>query len=112
MWGLNRFQRPAWSTAILIPASFLCGIAAAVVIWQGGEKTKRVEEVKERLRAALSEKSLLRDGQLPHSFSRNSRHQTDTLPPVKDKSQHRTRGFSTIEINEFMTVPPVSQTQT
>ncbi|GLB33910.1 putative RNA pol II promoter Fmp27 protein [Lyophyllum shimeji] len=53
MWGLDRFQRPAWSTGILIPCSFLCGIAAAVFIWRGGQKTKRVAEVEERLRAAL-----------------------------------------------------------
>jgi len=110
----GRFQRPAWSTAILIPASFLCGIGAAAVIWHGGERTKRVEEVKERLRAALSEKFLPRDGQLPQSFSRNSRYQTETsapLPPAKDKSQHGTWGASTIEIDELMTVPPVNHTQ-
>ncbi|KAG5648970.1 hypothetical protein DXG03_000319 [Asterophora parasitica] len=53
MWGLDRFQRPAWSTGILIPCSFLCGIFAAVFIWQGGQKTKRVAEVEERLKAAL-----------------------------------------------------------
>ncbi|KAJ2930173.1 hypothetical protein H1R20_g6917, partial [Candolleomyces eurysporus] len=46
--------RPAWSTGILIPAGFLCGIGAAVLIWRGGERTKRVEEVRERLRAALA----------------------------------------------------------
>ncbi|TEB35642.1 hypothetical protein FA13DRAFT_1788259 [Coprinellus micaceus] len=51
MWFINR---PAWSTGILIPAGFLCGIGAAVVIWRGGERTKRVEEVRERLRAALA----------------------------------------------------------
>jgi len=54
MWGLNRFQRPAWSTGILIPASFLCGIIAAIFIWHGGQKTKRTKEVKERLRVALA----------------------------------------------------------
>ena len=71
MWGLNRwraylwsppgdldcisrFQRPPWSTGILIPASFLCGIASAVLIWYGGKKTKRVEKVEEFLKAALA----------------------------------------------------------
>jgi hypothetical protein len=71
MWGLNRwvsvshiidpsviifphrFQRPAWTTATLITFSFLCGIFAAVFIWLGGKKTKRVREVEKRLRAAL-----------------------------------------------------------
>jgi len=54
MWGLNRFQRPAYSTGLLIPLSFLCGIGAAVYIWLGGQKTKRTKEVTERLRAALA----------------------------------------------------------
>jgi len=58
MWGLNRFERPAWSTGILIPGAFLCGIAAAVLIWRGGEKTKRVEKVRERLRTALAAEKL------------------------------------------------------
>jgi len=54
MWGLNRFQRPAWSTGTLIPASFLCGIMAAVFIWRGGQKTKRTKQVEERLRLVLA----------------------------------------------------------
>jgi len=54
MWGLDRFQRPAWSTGCLIPASFLCGIMSAVFIAIGGNHTKRIEKVKERLRAALA----------------------------------------------------------
>ncbi|KAI5124945.1 hypothetical protein M0805_007372 [Coniferiporia weirii] len=54
MWGLNRFQRPAWSTGTLIPVSFLCGIMSAVFIWRGGQKTKRTKEVRERLRLALT----------------------------------------------------------
>ncbi|KAF7331890.1 hypothetical protein MKEN_00069300 [Mycena kentingensis (nom. inval.)] len=53
MWGLNRFQRPAWSTGILIPASFLCGIFSAIFIAIGGAHTKRIDKVRERLRAAL-----------------------------------------------------------
>jgi hypothetical protein len=39
----------------LIPASFLCGIGAAILIWRGGEKTKRVEEIRQKLRDALAE---------------------------------------------------------
>ncbi|KAK4704761.1 hypothetical protein P7C70_g1445, partial [Phenoliferia sp. Uapishka_3] len=45
MWGWNRFDRPAWTTGCLIPLSFGCGIGAAVLIWQSGEKTKRKAEV-------------------------------------------------------------------
>jgi hypothetical protein len=54
MWGLNRFQRPAWSTGTLIPASFLCGIIAIIFIWRGNQKTKRTKEVEQRLRMALA----------------------------------------------------------
>jgi len=45
MWGLNRWDRPAWTTGCLIPLSFGCGIGAAVIVWQAGEKTKRKTEV-------------------------------------------------------------------
>lgn len=48
------FQRPAWSTGLLIPASFICGIVSAILIWRGGEKTKRTKEVEERLSMALA----------------------------------------------------------
>ncbi|KAF8525324.1 hypothetical protein JB92DRAFT_1319962 [Gautieria morchelliformis] len=53
MWSMNRFQRPAWTTGTLIPASFLCGIIAAILIWRGGQKTKRTKAVEETLRTAL-----------------------------------------------------------
>lgn len=53
MWSMDRFQRPAWTTGTLIPVSFLCAIAASVLIWWGGKKTKRTEHVENRLRAAL-----------------------------------------------------------
>ncbi|KAJ3896072.1 hypothetical protein GG344DRAFT_37438 [Lentinula edodes] len=54
MWGLNRFERPAWSTGILIPLGFLCGIGSAVVIALGSAKTKRTAEVEQRLKDALA----------------------------------------------------------
>lgn len=31
----------------------MCGIIAAILIWKGGQKTKRTKEVETRLRAAL-----------------------------------------------------------
>ena len=49
-----RFDRPPWSTGILIPASFLCGIVAAIFIWRGGKKTRRVEKVEQFLKNALA----------------------------------------------------------
>jgi len=74
MWGLNRFQRPAWSTGTLIPCSFLCGMIAGVLIWRDSQKTKRVAEVEERLRAALAAEN-------PHSL-----HVKDLRPLVSQKS--------------------------
>jgi hypothetical protein len=52
--SLNSFQRPAWSTGILIPGACLCGVFAGVFIWRGGQKTKRTEEVEKKLRMALA----------------------------------------------------------
>lgn len=49
----DRHQRPAWTTGTLIPCSFLCGIAAAVLIWQGGVRTKKTVAVEAKLRKAL-----------------------------------------------------------
>ncbi|KAH8925551.1 hypothetical protein BT69DRAFT_1116974 [Atractiella rhizophila] len=46
MWGWNRYTRPPWTTGCLIPLSFLCGIIAGVLIWKGGERTKKTKEVK------------------------------------------------------------------
>jgi hypothetical protein len=37
----------------LIPLSFMCGIIAGILIWRGGEMSKRTEEVEARLRGAL-----------------------------------------------------------
>jgi hypothetical protein len=53
MWSMNRFQRPAWTTSILILLAFSCGITSGVLIWRGGKKTKRTERVEERLRRVL-----------------------------------------------------------
>lgn len=50
---MNRFVRPAWTTGLLIPLAFGCGIASGVFIWRGGKKTKRTERVEERLRRVL-----------------------------------------------------------
>jgi hypothetical protein len=53
--------RPAWTVATLIPLSFLCGIASGILIWRGGEASKKTAEVEERLRQALEqEKNVLR----------------------------------------------------
>jgi len=54
MWGLNRFTRPAWTTATTLPAAFIAGILSGFFIYWGGRKTKRTKEVEERLRAVLA----------------------------------------------------------
>lgn len=54
MWGMNRHTRPPWTTGSLIPLSFLCGIGAAVLIWQGGKRTKKTAVVEDKLRKALA----------------------------------------------------------
>ncbi|KAI0677562.1 hypothetical protein C8Q78DRAFT_98113 [Trametes maxima] len=53
MWGLDRFARPAWTTGITLPAAFVAGIIAGVLIYWGGRKTRRTQQVEERLRMAL-----------------------------------------------------------
>jgi len=53
MWGLTWHVRPPWTTGCLIPCSFLCGITAGILIWQGSVRTKKREHVEDRLRAAL-----------------------------------------------------------
>lgn len=50
----DRFERPAWTTCSLIPASFLCGIISAVLIWRGGQLTRRTKKIENTLRTALA----------------------------------------------------------
>lgn len=96
----KRFQRPAWTTGTLIPASFLCGIFAAVFIWRGGQKTKRVGEVEERLRAAL-------DAEIPPDFETSSfdgtrQRITTRSPELSDAEKQVTNEAA---IDEHMVVP-------
>ncbi|TFK23246.1 hypothetical protein FA15DRAFT_670632 [Coprinopsis marcescibilis] len=90
MWGMNRFQRPPWSTGILIPAGFLCGIGSAVLIWRGGERTKRIEEVRKRLQAVLNEAASL----TPAEAEDEQRPQLTESPETAYQDQPR---FATIK---------------
>ncbi|SPO27038.1 uncharacterized protein UTRI_10499_B [Ustilago trichophora] len=56
MWGYatHYHDRPAWSTGTFMPCSFLAGIGAAVLIWKGGERSKKKREVEEKLLAAFA----------------------------------------------------------
>lgn len=80
------------------------------MIWRGGERTKRVEEVKERLRAALAQKPVPRDDQLLQSLSRNPEPKSILSTRTSNGGNEKineNRGPSTI-IEEHMTVPRAS----
>jgi len=110
MWGLNRFERPAWSTGTLIPASFLCGIFSAILIWRGGERTKRVEEVRERLRAALATQSPI-NNELRHASdsATSAPPENGYLEKATQDSSLKVLGVndSSVTVDEHMTVPPL-----
>jgi len=68
----------------LIPLSFICGIVAGILIWRGGEMSKRTEEVEARLRGALE---MERDGDDRAGFG------IDNLPddePTREKQDKHT----------------------
>ncbi|WWC93115.1 uncharacterized protein L201_008082 [Kwoniella dendrophila CBS 6074] len=95
MWGLNRHQRPAWTTGCLIPLSFLCGIGAAVLIWQGSARTKKSALVSKKLRAALNVPVAIgiprsSDGTVLNSTT-NKANATD-LPLYKTESPQKNSG--------------------
>jgi len=105
----HSFERPAWTTGILIPAGFLCGIGAGVLIWRGGAKTKRVEQVRERLRAALAERSIP-VGRQPfrNSIRRHAQlvaSQQKELPHVPSRDSGLAQQSPSIVIDEEMTIP-------
>jgi len=108
MWGLNRFQRPPWSTGSLIPASFLCGILSGVFIWKGGQKTKRIDKVRERLRAALA---------MEHPYGYGTDTEADeTAMTVGATGQISIdkKGIAggETEVDERMTIPPAGEKET
>jgi len=105
MWGLNRFQRPAWSTGTLIPASFLCGITAGVLIWRGGENSKRVEKVRSRLRAALAEKHPL-DRPLGQHHTGNSGPEVVSQTVMVTNIREKDTSHSAISNDKREAVPP------
>jgi hypothetical protein len=78
MWSLNRFDRPAWSTGLLIPFSFLCGIMSAVFIWRGGKQTKRSDEISEKLRTVLAM-------EVPHQLNESTKSNLGKAPPNMEK---------------------------
>lgn len=96
----SSFQRPAWTTGTLIPCSFLCGIVAAVLIWRGGQKTKRVARIEERLRAALI-------AEMPPQVLNNEKPSTSNQrsPSTSRKNKTAQPNENELRIDEYMTVP-------
>lgn len=56
-WGINYHHRPTALTASLITCSLSCNAVAGFLIYLGGRKTKKREEVTRRLRIALEEEA-------------------------------------------------------
>jgi hypothetical protein len=122
MWSLNRFNRPAWTTGLLIPLAFGCGICSGVLIWQGGKKTKRTERVEERLRRVLemdqSQHAISSEGvmaRLQGAFNRQERGSSSPgEKPVDAANGGRSRAGTWdaslkspgIKIEEEMIIPP------
>lgn len=120
------FQRPAWSTGTLIPASFLCGILAAIFIWRGGQKTKRTKEVERRLRIALAMEQGNYGESLAHPEEdlRSNRAQAGSVvekavpnsanpsgPPLSQEKGMEIVPDHDIDIDEQMTIPPLKEEQ-
>lgn len=73
-WGIRYEHRPTALTASLISCSLSCNAVAGLIIYLGGRRTKKREEVERRLRIAMEEEAYKRiqDGvPLPHDHSRN-----------------------------------------
>ncbi|KAH0607882.1 uncharacterized protein H6S33_001934 [Morchella sextelata] len=56
MWGMNRIERPSWSTGLFVAlACIVAGVAGGVVWWEG-RKVKRIEGVEEKNEGKKGEK--------------------------------------------------------
>ncbi|KAG8816584.1 hypothetical protein FRC17_000267 [Serendipita sp. 399] len=122
MWGLDRFNRPPWTTGSLIPLSFICGIVAAILIWKGGEQSKKSTEVEARLREALDkEKRVLKERtgtERPNLVPPVSQQQDDDekfVERTEDDISTRAPAFrrsplmQSIHISETMSIPEVPE---
>jgi hypothetical protein len=122
MWSMNRFERPAWTVALLIPLAFGCGIASGILIWRGGKKTKRTERVEERLRRVLemeeSQHSVPPDGVMARIQDVISRYGMGSKEHASSEKESSSDGkhvepshdppLPGIKIEEEMVVPPTS----
>ncbi|CEH14644.1 Protein of unknown function DUF2985 [Ceraceosorus bombacis] len=56
-WGIKYTHRPTVLTATIISCSLSCNAVAGIIIWLGGRRTKKKEEVERRLRIALEKEA-------------------------------------------------------
>lgn len=56
-WGIKYTHRPTVLTATIISCSLSCNAVAGIIIWLGGRRTKKKEEVERRLRIALEQEA-------------------------------------------------------
>jgi uncharacterized membrane protein YcjF (UPF0283 family) len=45
MWGMNRYDRPSWSTGFLVAIGCIIAMVGGLVMWLEGRKVKRIEGV-------------------------------------------------------------------
>ncbi|CAO1613990.1 unnamed protein product [Sympodiomycopsis kandeliae] len=86
-WGINYHHRPTALTATLITCSLSCNAVAGFLIYLGGRKTKKVEEVQKRIRIALEEEAY-RDLLM---IQKQQREQTGTVKSTDFKHRHHNR---------------------
>lgn len=72
-----------------------------MLIWRGGQKTKRVAEVEERLRAALAAEELVRVIDTEKEGAHNE------SPPAQTNDQAQQLDDRELRVDEYMTIPPL-----
>ncbi|TFY83946.1 hypothetical protein EWM64_g71 [Hericium alpestre] len=107
-WSMDRIARPDWTTGLLIPASFMCGIGSGVYIWRGGKKTRRTEHVEKCLRDAL-QMHAVSHGKEGTEGTHSANGTPESMEMLSGKGRvlrKQTAGTPEIMIEEEMTVPP------
>ena len=59
-WGIRYERRPTALTATIISCSLSCNAIAGILIWQGGNRTRKTEVVKNRVKLAIEEQAIQR----------------------------------------------------
>lgn len=84
-WGIRYERRPTVLTATIISCSLSCNAIAGILIWQGGNRTRKTEVVKNRVKLAIEEQAIQRmERKRKKQEEPSKRH---TLPFVKRSSK-------------------------